>query len=306
MSKPPAISVSSISKSYGTFKAVNDLTFEVRHGEIFALLGPNGAGKSTTIRMILDIIRPDTGSIQVFGAPLNDVTKDRIGYLPEERGLYKSVPLIEMLTYLGKLKGLTGAEAQKRGMALLEKMDLGEYAKKKADDLSKGMQQKVQFIVTILHEPDLIIIDEPFSGLDPINRLVIKNLLMDFRERGGSIVMSTHQMNQVEEMADRMLMISRGEQKLYGEVDTIRRQFATHAIVVQGKGDWAALPGVIRVEQSNNGREGFILHLAENITADDVLVEIARSQNMTIEKFELAIPNLDDIFIRVAGKDAAV
>jgi len=228
---------------------------------------------------------------------------DAPGFIRESMS-HKSVPVIEMLTYLGRLKGLSGAEALKRGMALLEKMELADYAKKKVSDLSKGMQQKVQFIVTILHDPDLMIIDEPFSGLDPVNRRVIKDLLMDFRQRGGSIVMSTHQMNEIEEMADRMLMISQGQQKLYGEVDAIRRQFATHAIVVQGKGNWAALPGVTRVEAGNHGREGVILHLAETVSADDVLGEIARSKDTHIEKFELAIPSLDDIFIRVAGKAA--
>ncbi|MCU0511104.1 MAG: ATP-binding cassette domain-containing protein [Anaerolineae bacterium] len=303
MAAHSAIHIERINKSYGDFRAVSDLSFAVQHGEIFALLGPNGAGKSTTIRMILDIIQPDSGRIAVFGAPLTDAARNRIGYLPEERGLYKSVPVLEMLVYLGRLKGLSGSEAKKRGLALLERFELAEYARKKVSDLSKGMQQKVQFAVTILHEPDLIIIDEPFSGLDPVNRLVIKNLLLEFRQRGGAVVMSTHQMNQVEEMADRMLMISRGQQKLYGPVDDIRRQFALHAIIVQGSGDWSALPGVVRVEPGSNGRDGVTLHLAEKTTADDVLAEIARSRNTRIEKFELAIPSLEDIFIRVAGKD---
>lgn len=303
MSANTAIQVNRIVKSFGSFKAVDDLSFDVFRGEIFALLGPNGAGKSTTIRMILDILKPDEGTIQVFGAALTDAAKNRIGYLPEERGLYTSVPVIEMMSYLGRLKGLSGRDAKNRSLALLEKLELADYAKKKVSDLSKGMQQKVQFAVSIIHNPDLLIIDEPFSGLDPVNRMVIKNLLMDFRERGGAIVMSTHQMNQIEEMANRMLMISRGRQKLYGEVNAIRRQFASHAIIVQGKGDWAALPGVVRVEQSENGREGVVLHLAENVTADDVLVEIARSKNTQIERFELAIPGLDEIFIRVAGEE---
>src|SRR5687768_11192436 len=157
------IHVDHISKSYGSFRAVDNLSFDVYAGEIFALLGPNGAGKSTTMRMILDIIRPDTGSIQIFGGPLTDDRKNRIGYLPEERGLYKSVSVIEVMTYLGKLKGLSGADAKQRSMALLQKLDLAEHAKKKVSELSKGMQQKVQFAVTILHAPELIIIDEPFS-----------------------------------------------------------------------------------------------------------------------------------------------
>ena len=300
------IHVDHISKSYGSFRAVDNLSFDVYAGEIFALLGPNGAGKSTTIRMILDIIRPDSGSIQVFGGPLTDERKNRIGYLPEERGLYKSVSVIEVMTYLGKLKGLSGAEAKRRAMALLQKLDLAEHAKKKVSELSKGMQQKVQFGVTILHAPDLIIIDEPFSGLDPVNRLVIKDLLEEFQAGGGAIVMSTHQMEQVEEMADRLLMISHGQQKLYGAVNDVKRQFATHAILVQGQGAWASLPGVIRVEENPKGHLGTMLHLSEDTTADAVLVAMASSPETHLEKFELAIPSLDEIFIQVAGEKEKV
>jgi ABC-2 type transport system ATP-binding protein len=300
----PAIRVQHITKAYGNFQAVNDVTFDVQRGEIFAVLGPNGAGKSTTMRMILDIIKPDSGSIQVLGAPINDATKNRIGYLPEERGLYKSVPVLEMMSYLGRLKGLAGREATARATALLKRIDLEAYAKKKVSELSKGMQQKVQFAVTILHEPDLIIIDEPFSGLDPVNRLVLKDLIFEFRDRGGTVVMSTHQMNQVEEMCDRLMMIHRGQLKLYGAVDEIRKQYALHALIVQGQGDWTQLAGVTRVENISNGREGTLLHMAEQVTADDVLVAIAQAKDIKIEKFELAIPSLDDIFIRVAGKEA--
>src|SRR5215208_7509970 len=183
-----AIVVEHISKSYGDFRAVRDLTFEVFGGEIFAMLGPNGAGKSTTIRMILDILKPDTGAIRVLGGPLTDATKDRIGYLPEERGLYRNVPVLEMMVYLGTLKGLSGKDARARAMRYLERLDLAEHAKKKVSELSKGMQQKVQFAVTVLHEPDLIIIDEPFSGLDPVNTLMIKDLLLDFVKRGKAVV----------------------------------------------------------------------------------------------------------------------
>ncbi len=300
-----AITTRHIAKAYGDFQAVADVHFDVYKGEIFALLGPNGAGKSTTIRMILDIIKPDKGSIEVLGGKLTEAAKNRVGYLPEERGLYKSVSVIEMMVYLGKLKGMAGKDAHKKAMGLLQKLELADFAKKKVSELSKGMQQKVQFAVTVIHDPELIIIDEPFSGLDPVNRMVIRDLLFDFRQRGGAVVMSTHQMNQVEEMADRMLMISRGQQKLYGAVDDIRKQFALHAIVVEGKGDWAALPGVTQVEPHSNGRSGALLHLAENATSDSVLAAIAQSPTMQIEKFELAIPSLDDIFIRVAGEDKA-
>jgi ABC-2 type transport system ATP-binding protein len=294
-----AISVEQISKSYGDFRAVKNLSFEVFGGEVFAMLGPNGAGKSTTIRMILDILKPDTGRIEVLGAQLNDATKDRIGYLPEERGLYRSVPVLDMMTYLGTLKGMSTNEARSRSMSFLERLDLAEHAKKKVSELSKGMQQKVQFAVTILHDPELIIIDEPFSGLDPVNTLIIKDLLLDFVRRGKAVVMSTHQMQQVEEMADRLLMIDRGEQKLYGTVNEVREEYALPAVRVEGQGDWATLAGVEDVEVSQNGKQSTLLHLKPGIEPDSVLGEIARRDDMHIRSFELAVPSLNDIFVQV-------
>ncbi|MBL8116129.1 MAG: ATP-binding cassette domain-containing protein [Anaerolineae bacterium] len=301
MTTNTAIHVEHISKSFGSFRAVDDLTFDVYQGEIFAMLGPNGAGKSTTMRMILDILKPDTGRIAVLGAPLTEATKDRIGYLPEERGLYRNVRVQEMMVYLGTLKGLSTADATRRSLDLLERLGMLEQAKKKVSELSKGMQQKIQFAVTVLHDPDLIIIDEPFSGLDPVNSLVLKDLLLSFKARGGTIVMSTHQMSQVEEMCDRLLMISKGKQKLYGSVTDIRQQYALHAIIVEGQGDWSKLPGVARIESISNGRNADLLHLQPDVTPDKVLAAIAASQEMRIERFELAVPSLNDIFIRVEG-----
>lgn len=296
------IAVDRISKQYGSFRAVDDLSFEVHAGEIFAMLGPNGSGKTTTLRMILDILRPDSGSISVFGGALTDAAKNRIGYLPEERGLYRNARLVDMMVYLATLKGMSHHDARSRSMALLERIGLAENAKSKISELSKGMQQKVQFAVTILHKPSLIIVDEPFSGLDPVNTLLLQDLLLDYRREGGTIVMSTHLMHQVEELAERLVMISRGQRKLYGTVQDIRKQFALHAIVVEGQGDWAALPGVTRVEKSENGRLGVTLYLADGTSPDDVLAAIARAEDMSIERFELAVPRLNDIFIRVVGE----
>lgn len=298
---PPqaAISVDHISKHYGDFRAVDDLSFDVYSGEVFAMLGPNGSGKTTTMRMILDIIKPDSGRISVLGGALTDAAKDRIGYLPEERGLYRNVRLLEMMVYLGTLKGLSRSEAQKRSLDLLERLELTEHMKKKVSELSKGMQQKIQFAVTVLHNPDLIIVDEPFSGLDPINTLVLKDLLLEFRDKGGTIVMSTHQMWQVEEMCNRLLMIHKGQQKLYGAVDDIRQQYAQNAIIVEGKGNWAALPGVAKIEPTENGHKGVLLYLQPGTTSDQVLSAIAAAPDTNIERFELAVPSLNDIFIRV-------
>ncbi len=295
-----AIAVQNVTKSYGDFVAVNDLSFEVRRGEIFAMLGPNGAGKTTTIRMILDILKPDTGRIEVLGAPISDATKERIGYLPEERGLYRNVPVLEVLIYLGRLKGMSRPDAARRAKELLEQVDLGENIHSKVSELSKGMQQKVQLIATLLHKPDLVIIDEPFSGLDPVNTRLIKDLLYEMNRDGVSIVMSTHQMQQIEEMANRLLMVDKGKSVLYGDVQEVRQRFATNAVVVEGEGDWAALGGVSAVEPGENGRE-VLLRLAARVTPDEVMSEMAAGVDYHVRRFELAVPRLDEIFIQVAG-----
>jgi ABC-2 type transport system ATP-binding protein len=300
MQPDTAIHVEGISKSYGSFRAVDNLNFGVRRGEVFAMLGPNGSGKTTTMRMILDILKPDTGKITVLGGALTEETKDRIGYLPEERGLYRNVRLLEMMVYLATLKGLSQQEARKRSLAMLERLDLAEHMKKKVSELSKGMQQKIQFAVTVLHDPHLIIVDEPFSGLDPVNTLALKDLLLEFRDKGGTVVMSTHQMWQVEEMCERLLMIDKGRQKLYGSVADIRKQYALNAVVVEGRGNWSALPGVERVEMSENGHQCALLYLKPGITSDQILAAIAAAPDTSIERFELAVPSLNDIFIRVA------
>src|SRR5579859_6198737 len=221
-----AIVVNGITKHYGNYVAVDNLSFEVSAGQIFSMLGPNGAGKTSTIRMILDIIKPDSGTIEVLGGPFVEATKERIGYLPEERGLYKNVRLVELLTYLGTLKGMSADAASKRASALLDEVGLGENKKSKVSELSRGMSQKVQFVATILHDPELIIIDEPFAGLDPVNTEMIKNMIYQLKAKGHTVVMSMHEMHQVEEMADRLLMIDQGQRVLYGSVDEVRQNYA--------------------------------------------------------------------------------
>lgn len=295
----PVISVNRVSKSYGSFKAVNDLTFEVRAGEVFAMLGPNGAGKSTTLRMILDILRPDTGSISVLGGPINSARRDRIGYLPEDRGLYRNAKVVDMMVYLAALKGVQRDVARKRALELLEQLGLADNARQKVSELSKGMQQKVQFAVTVQHNPDLVIIDEPFSGLDPVNTMVIKDLLMDFSRRGGAVVMSTHQMNHIEEMAERLLMINKGTLALYGTVKEVRQQFALNAVLIDGEGDWSVLPGVERIEPPDESHQGDLLYLKPGVSSADLLSELAARPDLHVSKFELAVPGLNEIFIRV-------
>ncbi len=294
------IQVAEVTKSYGNFVAVDALTFDVARGEIFAFLGPNGAGKTTTMRMILDILKPDHGAISVLGGPLTERTKERVGYMPEERGLYRNVKLLELLTYLGALKGMSNSDAKTRASELLEQLELGEYQQKKVSELSKGMQQKLQFITTILHRPELIIVDEPFSGLDPVNTQVLKDMVFDLAKQGTTVLMSTHVMHQVEEMADRLLMIDHGKRVLYGPVQEVRDRFAHNAVVVEGEGDWSAIQGVRSVEATETNRE-YMLHLSDGVTSDDIMQALAASPNHRVRSFSLAVPSLNEIFIEVAG-----
>jgi ABC-2 type transport system ATP-binding protein len=294
-----ALEVSHISKNFATTRAVDDLSFQVRSGEIFAMLGPNGAGKTTTIRMALDILKPDQGRISVLDGPLTQSTKDRIGYLPEERGLYRGITVLDCLTYLGTLKGMTPKAAKARAGELLERVELGENKLQKVSELSRGMQQKAQFAATVLHDPDLIIVDEPFSGLDPVNTLLIKDILYEMKAQGKTIIMSTHMMHQVEEMADRLLMMNRGRQVLYGPLDQVRERFALNAVYVEGQGDWAALPGVARVQVDGKETE---LFLEQDVTPDDLLAQLAGNPAYRVTRFEVAVPALNDIFIAVVGR----
>jgi len=204
------VEIHGVSKRFGQIQAVDDVSFYVQPGEIFGLLGPNGAGKTTTIRMMLNIIRPDSGDISVFSGPMNEQKKNRIGYLPEERGLYADNKLLDTILYLATLKGMPRREVKSVAENYLRRLDLWDYRDEKLSALSRGMQQKAQFIVTILHDPDLLIVDEPFSGLDPVNTELIRDILLRLRDDGKTIIMSTHQMHQVEAMCDRILLIDHG------------------------------------------------------------------------------------------------
>jgi ABC-2 type transport system ATP-binding protein len=289
------VEVSHISKSFGDVKAVVDVSFQVQRGEIFGLLGPNGAGKTTTIRMLLDIFKPDSGSVSILGGEMTEAKKERIGYMPEERGLYQDIPLERCLAYLGKLKGIPKTELNQRLDILLEHFDLSEHKSKKVKELSKGMQQKAQIINTILHKPDVVIIDEPFTSLDPINTQLVKELIRDLRQQGTTIIMSTHQMHQVEELCDRILLINGGVGVLYGSLAEIRGRFSGHAVLVRSAGDLPSLAGT-HIEDANNG--AVKLSLSPETSPQDVLRSLT-SQDVIVEKFEIAVPSLDEIFIRV-------
>ena len=291
-----SILAENITKKFGAQMAVDGVSFSVETGEIFGLLGPNGAGKTTTIRIILDIFKPDAGKVAVFGGPMDEEKKARVGYLPEERGLYQDIPLERCLVYLATLKGLSESESHQRIGSYLERFDLAEHKRKKIKELSKGMQQKAQLISTLVHKPDLVIIDEPFSGLDPVNTQMVKDLLVEERNRGVTIVMSTHQMHQVEELCDRLLLINEGKLVLYGSLDGIRSNYAIQAVLV---GSHDPQPEIITGTEGREKMNGVTkLMLSPGATPQDVLRSLV-SQNIQIEQFEIAIPTLDEIFIKV-------
>ncbi len=295
------IEVSHLAKAFGSTQAVTDVSFEVEAGEVFGLLGPNGAGKTTTIRLILDIFRPDRGTVVILDGPMTEQKKNRIGYMPEERGLYQDVTLEHCLIYLATLKGLSTAEARRRLAVYLERFDLAAHKTKRVKELSKGMQQKAQIISTILHGPELLIIDEPFAGLDPVNTQLVKDLLRELREQGTAIIMSTHQMQQVEELCNRIVLIDHGRNVLYGNLADIRRRYAGDALLVQTPGALPKLTGVTQTAPHNGAVK---LTLAQGVSPQDVLTQLV-AQHVAVERFEIAVPTLDEIFIRTVSENEA-
>jgi ABC-2 type transport system ATP-binding protein len=289
------IQVENLVKHYAHVKAVDGVSFRVGESEIFGLLGPNGAGKTTIIRMMMDILRPDSGSILLLGQPVSEASKARIGYLPEERGLYKNYKLLECLVYLAVLKGLPRSEAKQRALALLARVELSEYAGRKIKELSKGMNQKAQFLAAIVHDPDLLILDEPFQGLDPVNTELLKTILLEEQTRGKTVILSTHDMNQVEAMCNRILLIDHGRVVLYGPLDEIKAGYAEHAVVVECDRLPDSLAGVRRVEPLNHGYE---LALEADMTPQAILRQLVDA-GVVIRRFEVAVPPLEKIFISV-------
>ena len=291
------IEVDNIKKSFGATRAVDGVSFTVDPGEIFGLLGPNGAGKTTTIRILLDIFKADSGKVSVLGGPMTEAKKDRIGYLPEERGLYQDISVERCLIYLATLKGLSKAEAMTRIDDYLNRFDLVSSRKKKLKELSKGMQQKAQLIATLVHKPEVLIIDEPFSSLDPINTQMVKDLLREERNRGTTIVMCTHQMHQVEELCDRIVLINNGKSMLYGSLKEIRRKYAGKDVRLISPNPLPEyLAGVTSIEKEENGTS--LLHLDQSTAPQTILSSLVKA-GLVIERFEIAIPTLDDIFIQI-------
>jgi ABC-2 type transport system ATP-binding protein len=293
------VNFTNINKRFGQTQAVDNLSFEVKPGEIFGLLGPNGAGKTTSIRMILDIFEPDSGEISVLGGPMDEEKKNRIGYLPEERGLYQDIPLERCLTFLATLKGMEERTAKSTLEAYLKQFDLYEHRDKKVKELSKGMQQKAQLITTLVHDPELVIIDEPFTSLDPVNTEMVKDLLEMKRNEGKAIIMSTHQMNQVEELCDRILLIDHGQRLLYGTLQGIQNQFASKDILITPLSGFPEnIPGVVNIKKLN-GR--YQLMLEENTEPNRILKDLV-NQGVELMEFEIAVPPLNEIFIQVVQR----
>lgn len=296
------IEVRNLVKKYGEFVAVKGLSFEVNRGEIFGLLGPNGAGKTTTIRVLMDIFKPDEGEVKIFGRKPSEV-KEKVGYLPEERGLYQSLQVLETLVYFAQLKGVHGSAAKERAIKLLEKVDLLDRAYSKVKELSKGMQQKLQFIASIVHDPELIFLDEPFQGLDPVNVELIKGFLKELHDEGKTIVLSSHQMNLVEALCDRILLINQGEKVLYGFLRDIKRLFAPNTILVKSPQPLPSIPGVIAVRRKN---DAFLLTLSEGTSQQEVLKALLEAK-VGIEAFEVTPVRLEEIFVKVVreGRESA-
>ena len=289
------LEVKNLTKSFGNNTVLRDISFSIGKSEIFGLLGPNGAGKTTMIRIILDILRQDSGKVKIFGGEFSENVKERIGYLPEEGSLYKDTKLMDCIKYFAALKGTDVTTS--RINDLLKQFDLHNDINKNIGELSKGMQRKAMFIISVIHEPDILILDEPFSGLDPVNRELVKNIIMDFKKKGITIIMSTHQMDEVERMCDRILMINKGNQVLYGRLNDIKKKYG-FSVFLDYRGKLPKIPGIKKVDDYGSHAE---LVLKKGTDTQKVLKKLA--SNVEIKKFEVKTHSLNEIFIDVVQNE---
>ncbi|MSR21135.1 MAG: ATP-binding cassette domain-containing protein [Gemmatimonadetes bacterium] len=297
-----AVRLEGVTKRFGKRTAVSNLDLEVPKGVICGLLGPNGSGKTTTIRMIMGILRPDEGSVSLFGSDPDVTRRTKVGYLPEERGVYKKMKCLEFLVFLGEIRGVPRAEGKRRALSWLERLGLPEWADKRVEDLSKGMQQKIQFIGTVIHEPELLILDEPFSGLDPINQDVLEEIVRDFRSKGTTVLFSTHLMDHAERLCERVFLISKAHKVLDADLRELKASERKGVVAVEFRGSdrWLAGPEVKRIEQVNGG-----VHLILNEGADhQAILRRGVEARAEILRFDLVEPRLHDIFVRYAGADS--
>lgn len=295
------IEVSNLVKQFGDTKAVNDVSFNVEKGRIFGLLGPNGAGKTTTIRMINYILPQDSGTITINGLNVGPDTQKMIGYMPEERGLYKKMKVGEQLVYLSQLKGLSANDAKEKIRYWLKRFDAYDWHSKKVGELSKGMSQKIQFIATIVHDPDIYIFDEPFSGLDPINSELLKQIIIELRSKGKTILFSTHRMEQVEQMCDDICLFNKGKVVLTGNLRQVKKDFGKNTVLIEFEGDPGFLDQLENVRINNRSTNFAEIRLLDGQNHQNILKKAMSASE--IHKFQLVEPSLNEIFISTVGED---
>jgi ABC-2 type transport system ATP-binding protein len=298
-----AVELTNVCKHYGEFVAVDNLSLAIPAGKVYGLLGPNGAGKTSTLRMMIGIIIPDSGTISILGQPFRRTHTEEIGYLPEERGLYRKMKVLDQLVFFGQLKGLSGEEAKGRALQWCERLELGSWIAKKVEELSKGMQQKVQFIGALLHDPELIILDEPFSGLDPSNAMVLKDVLLELKKAGKTLLLSTHRMDQAERMCDSICLINHGRAVVEGELKQMKSRFGMRNVQIKYEGDSRFLEQRRLVQSFNDYGNYVEVRLTADADPQDLLhlaSSIAR-----VSRFELMEPSLEEIFLDAVGKSNA-
>ncbi len=296
---PTVVTLDRISKAYEQKIAVKDLSLQIDEGVMFGLLGPNGSGKTSTIRMMIGITMPDSGAVSLFGKPFTRESLKRVGYLPEERGLYKKMKVMDQLMFMGELRGLDPAVAGRRAHDWCERMQILEAIDKKTEELSKGMQQKIQFIATLLHDPELVIMDEPFSGLDPVNATLLQDTLIELKKNGKAILFSTHRMDQVEKLCDAICLIDRGHPVLQGGMREVKSRYERNQLLMNFEGDNSFLQHPTIASYKNYGGQAEI-QLKPGANAQELLREAI--PKATITKFELVEPSLEEIFIRTVGE----
>jgi ABC-2 type transport system ATP-binding protein len=292
-----AVEVKNISKTYADRHIVNQVSFGVSSREILGLIGPNGAGKTTCIRMIMDVIKPDSGEVMVLGQKFTDKLKNQIGYLPEERGLYRKTRIMDAIVYLATLKGMRAGQARLRAEEWLSRVNMIPHKNKKIDELSHGMAQLIQLVVTVIHDPQVIILDEPFNGLDPVNVQMVKDIILELKNQGKAIILSTHRMNEVEALSNRVFMINKGQNVLYGAISEVKAKYRSNSALVEFEGAIDRIEGLKTRRISVNTLEIFL----EAGMLPQQLLERLVSLRLGISRFEVSTPSLNDIFIRVAG-----
>jgi ABC-2 type transport system ATP-binding protein len=297
----PVVALAGVTKAYENKIAVSDLSLSIEAGQMFGLLGPNGAGKTSSIRMMMGITVPDSGSITLFDKPFARNSLEQVGYLPEERGLYKKMKVLDQLIFFGQLHGLAREEAQKRAVAWAARMEISDALPKRTEELSKGMQQKIQFIATLLHSPQLIVMDEPFSGLDPVNAVLVERTLLELKDQGKAILFSTHRMDQVEKLCDSICLINNGKAVLAGNLRQIKARYERNHVIVEFEGSSAFLKSE-EVAQAKNFSGHAEITLKPSGDAQKLLHEAAAMA--TIFRFELVEPSLEEIFIQTVGVNA--